>query len=470
MRGRRISILFGGVLLVLGGITWVISQRPSPQTISLPDGSQLTLLKVTHGTNHVCRYGNRWQDLLHPILPQKLRVKFPPRQMTFTSGGGDTVMVWLRHEGGTATTGGWPPPFFLAVADEHGLESRLLQSPNVTRSLNVQNPVATTPTGARPVRVQLVGSSTQMSGWELKFFPRRVEQFGLRVYRHEATGKVVRVGEFHVRFPRSDNFPIWAAEPLPSTRRTNGLEISLTKLETGLTGKETGHRPAGEDAKSFSRATFTMKENGTPREKWSVCGIGASNAAGEVRPAGSYGSLWQRGEHKVNFEGGLWLEETWKVNVDFARTGNFPSDELWFIKGVSVPKPGELMEARVVTNLHHAELQFLGVSGAKAVLQEDYAGIQPHANIHVRMPHPMDGLRLVLVEVRDDQGRKLATNGSTARTSMGGRGNTPKEMLHGFAVEIPDDAKSLDITLAATRVRSVEFLAKPSLTESARRD
>jgi hypothetical protein len=470
MRGRRISILFVGVLLVLGGITWVIWQRPRPQTLSLPDGSLLTLIKITYGTNHVCRYGNRWQDLLHPILPQKLRVKFPPRQMTYTSGGGDTVMVWLRHEGGTATTGRWPPPFFLAVADENGLESRLLQNANVTRSLNVANPAAATPTGAGPVRVQLAGSATQMSGWELKFFPRRVEQFGLRVYRHEASDKVVRVGEFHVSFPRSGNFPIWAAEPLPSTRRTNGLEISLTKLETGLTGKETGHGPAGEGAKSFSRATFTLKEKDSPTEEWSVCGISASSAADEVRPRGSYGSLWQGGEHKVNFDGGLWLEETWKVDVDFARTGNFPPDELWSVHEVGVPKAGELMEARVVTNLHHAELEFLGVSGPRTKLPEDYAGIRPNANIHVRTPHPMEGLRLVMVEVRDDQGRKLANKGSSARSSTGGRGNTPKEMLHGFAVEIPEDSKSLDITFAVTRVRSVEFLAKPSLTESARTD
>jgi hypothetical protein len=40
-------------------------------------------------------------------------------------------------------------------------------------------------------------------------------------------------------------------------------------------------------------------------------------------------------------------------------------------------------------------------------------------------------------------------------------------MLHGFAIELPENAKSLDITVAATRVRRVEFLAKPVLTESA---
>ncbi len=461
MRLGRVSLLFVVVLLVLGGITWLIAQWPSRQTLTLPDGSQVTLLKVTQGTNHVCRYGNRWQDWLHPVLPRKLRTKFPRREMTFTSGLGETTVVWLRHDGATAPS--WSSAFFLAAADENGLESALLQSANVTRTLTAR-PALVGP-GQGPV--QWTGGSAQISGWELKSFPRRAGRFALCVYQRGAAGDVVRLGEFHVRAPCAASLPSRTADAFPVTRQTNGLEISLTKLETGLTGKETGHGPAGEGAKSFSRATFIIRENNVPTDKWSLCGIRASNAAGETRAAGSYGSRWERGEHQVDFEGALWLEEAaWKLEAEFARTGGFPADELWPVGGVSVPKSGELLEARVLTNLHHTELEFLGVSGPEAKLPEDYAGIRPHANLHVRTPHPMDGLRLVLVEVRDDQGRKLALRGSTSRSSMGGRGNTPKEMLHGFAIEIPEDTRSLDLTFAATRVRSVEFLARPVMFEA----
>jgi hypothetical protein len=372
--------------------------------------------------------------------------------MTFTSGGGDTVMVWLRHDDAMISSG-WPPPFFLAIVDGNGLESRLLQNANMTRILNPGKPAA--PRG------------NQICGWELKEFPRRANETELRVYCQDYDDRIVRIAEFKVRNPRPVKLPPWTAETLPATRTTNELEITLTRLETGLTEKETGFGPAGDGAKSFSRATFAIKENGTPTEKWSACGISASNAVGEIHPGGSYGSRWSRGEHKVDFDGALWLEEAaWKLVVDFARTGDFPLDELWSVKGVSVPGAGWLMETRIATNLFSEELEFLGVSGPKTHLPEGYAGIQPHANIHVRTPHPMDGLRLGLVEVRDDQGRKLATKGSTVRTSMGGRGNTPREMLHGFAVEIPEDAKSLDIRFAATRVRSVEFLAKPVMFDS----
>jgi hypothetical protein len=64
----------------------------------LPDGSQLTLLDAAYGTNHVVvAIGGGLR--FHPILrnaPQKI----VPRVMTFTSGSGDTVMVWLRRDGG----------------------------------------------------------------------------------------------------------------------------------------------------------------------------------------------------------------------------------------------------------------------------------------------------------------------------------------------------------------------------------
>lgn len=454
------------VLLVLGGIAWALVQRAKPQTILLPDGSQLTLVKVTHGTNHVCRYENRLQDWLQPILPQKLRTKYPPHEVTFTSGSSDTVVVWLRYEG----EGRMGDPLrrrglLFAVADENGLESGLFRTANVTRDLPFQNKVHASGT---PVSgPSFTRPTIQIGGWELREFPRRGRRFAIWVYQQEFTEKVLRIGAFTVRNPRPGNSLTWTAETLPATRRTNQLEISLTKLETGLTGQETGHGPAGEGAKSFSRATFKLKENGAPTENWSLCGISSSNAAGEFRPGGSYSSRWQRGEHKVDFEGGLWLEEpAWKINVDFARTGDFPSDELWSIKGVTVPLTGWLMENRIVTNIFNEELEFVGVSGPKTYLPEGYTSLQPHATILVRTAHPMHGVRIALVEVRDDQGRKLATKGSSARTSMGGRGNTPKEMLHGFAVEIPEDAKSLDITFAVTRVRSVEFLAKPVMFDS----
>ena len=97
MRAQRLSL---GLLLMVtvGGIVWLARSQPEPQAVVLPDGSRLSLLKVTHGTNHVCRFGHRWQDFLYPVLPPKLRVRLSARVVEWSSFNRDTVMVWLRRD------------------------------------------------------------------------------------------------------------------------------------------------------------------------------------------------------------------------------------------------------------------------------------------------------------------------------------------------------------------------------------
>jgi len=133
MRARRLSfsILFAAVV---GGSLWLKLHRRDAQAVVLPDGSRLTLLRATRGTNHVYRFGNRWQDFLYPILPVKLRMKFPPRIMAFDSFNRDSVMVWFRRDGGTPPSGVAVTPFYLSVADEHDLESPLQMMAHTTRT------------------------------------------------------------------------------------------------------------------------------------------------------------------------------------------------------------------------------------------------------------------------------------------------------------------------------------------------
>jgi len=448
VRARRISVLVLIVLLVAAGIAWLTVQRPKPQTLLLADGSQLRLLKVTHGTNHVCVYGSWWQDVLDSIRA-RFGVKASRRRATFTSAETNRIMVWLRHDPPPPGQA-WPPLYFLSVTDENDLESELTQSPNV----RINSRAA-------------FGRPSMITGWELPEYPRRAEEFKIRIYRNAAE-KLPRVGELTVRNPISSPFPTWPAELLPATRQKSNLEITLTKLETGLTGQEVGRAPASEGGKCFSRASFTVKEDGGPTARWGVNHLSASNAAGEVRWSKTFDSVWQHGERIVTFDGAFWLEEpAWKLEVAFVRNAAYPPDEQWVIKGVPVPRPGELIEMHVVTNLFNVELEFVGVSGANAKVSETHIATQPHAKIHVRSPHPMDDLRVALVEVKDDRGSSAILDGFSCTISTGGRGITPKEMLYEFGFDLSADVKSLDVKLAATRVVSVEFLVKPTLTESA---
>jgi hypothetical protein len=115
--------------------------------------------------------------------------------------------------------------------------------------------------------------------------------------------------------------------------------------------------------------------------------------------------------------------------------------------------------------MHNVDVEFLGVSAPRAKLSEGYTAMGPHANIHVRAPYPLEGVRVKLVKVSDERGREAKLQGTSSSTGTGGRGATPKESLFGFGFDIPEGAEALDVTLAVTRSRQVEFLAKPALSQ-----
>ncbi len=456
MRAVRASLLVLGVIIVVGGGAGLIWRQPRPQSVALPDGSQFTLLKVTHGTNHVLRFGRRWQDFLYPVLPQKLRLKYPPRVMEFAGNRPDSVMVWFQREGFAPVDGDWPR-VCLAVLDDYGLESPLLLTPQVARTLGVSSAASTGPGGGGSV-----GVARQLAGWEVLDYPKRSGGFRLRIYGTGADRQLTPTGDVRIPTLARNSFPGWQAESLPTVRLTNGLEITLTKLETGAVDPVAGFAPVGMVARAFSRATFQLRENNLPTENWSVHRLRLSSATGILRHGDGKSARWQAGQYTADAWGGLWLEEpSWKVQADFARTADFPAEDLWGVRGVPVPRPGKMIEHRVVTNLHGEELEFLGVSGFKhpqgVLVGKTYASLQ------VRTPHPLDALSVVLVEVRDEQGRGAVSHGSAAELGTGGRGITPKETVIHFRLEVLEGARFLDITLAATPVQPVEFLAKPEL-------
>lgn len=64
---------------------------------------------------------------------------------------------------------------------------------------------------------------------------------------------------------------------------------------------------------------------------------------------------------------------------------------------------------------------------------------------------PVEGLRLRLVHAADDRGRELRHVPGYAEASG----------PHNFWLEMPPDARALDLTFAVTRSRFVEFVARP---------
>ncbi len=437
-------------VLVTGGLAaWYFAARPSiptGQSWRLPDGSEVSLAAVTYGQKHRVRYDHRWQDILSPLLPFSLQFRFGSRVASHTPTGTNAIVIWLWRRS-FAT----PPLSFVSLSgceivamDENGLESEHLRGPNCSYTLP---------------------SGDTLFGWGLQQYPRRSRQFGIRIYYPSPSGgSQTLVGDFKIpnRYPVTA--PEWLAKQFPITISTNGLEVSLRNLETGLTARETGLGSAAQDARAFTRAEFTMREHGLATEDWSVQTIVARAASGETRPLQGYSSSWRYHTNVFGFTGALWPEERgWKLNVEVSRTTHFPPSELWTIHDVSVPAARQINKMRATTNVYGEDIEFLGLSSPNAKLPDDWTSVQPDPNLHACTPFPLLGTRLTLVEVRDDHGRKLDIGSFARSDNTGSRGATLRQTDYGFAVKIPSDAKTLDVTFAFTQSRFVEFTAKPAI-------
>jgi hypothetical protein len=291
---------------------------------------------------------------------------------------------------------------------------------------------------------------------------------------------------------------------LPVIRTTNGMEITLTKLETGLASIDDRFQSIGRVApngRGYSRATLQIKENGELTRNWYVSALRARGASGEARlnnmmvpdmvfglypygspiptrsfrlgqpsPATNQPAFMQKVRETVdskdvryNFTDPLWPEEpAWKIEMDLVRLAGFASNELWTIKGVRVPKDTELVEASAIITRDGEKLEFIGVSGPglenspMPVSMPLSTRNMRVASVQLLLPRALNDSEISLAEVKDETGRKAKPSGTSSASGSGYRSSigitlTNDQVLRGFSFEIPEGAKQLDVTLTVAR-------------------
>ena len=125
---RNKIIITALIVIAVFGCAVLIFHKPV-QTWRLPDGSELSLAKVTYGKKHEMAYGNRWRDFLYPVLPAGLRTKLGCNGVTRTTAD-PAVVVWFwlkNHPSPGIPPSGLPSPtpqYHLMIVDENGNESR----------------------------------------------------------------------------------------------------------------------------------------------------------------------------------------------------------------------------------------------------------------------------------------------------------------------------------------------------------
>lgn len=406
------------------------SMKPrATQVATLPDGSTLRLESVSYGLNHF-RPGVWWHPLARRLptdWQRKLKVDTGPAMSTSEPSLG----VWLSWEKSPASNHGW---WDFGLVDEQGVEA---------------------PARSRSNHSYTRAGQADALGYAFTAFPRRGSAMTLRIYTRKPDGTRELAASFELTNPARGKYPEWRPTASPAPVKQGDLEINFKRLLVGVNdlSKPAAPQPGME---SWARVEFDLKENGVPTEAWFTDGIEMEDATGNKLRQSGWSSGVQAGTTYLRWQPYLWPDEAaWKIRVEFMRNSKavFSTNELIVVTGLALPAVDDVTELNLSTNRLGLMVRVLGLARGKGKFDGHPSSMSNGDRVRIVgdvLPELDEGKRLTVLNVRDDQGRKV--EGS----SYGRRGSG-----FSFVYNAKPDAKSLDFTLAVQEVVTAEFLVKP---------
>jgi len=311
-------------------------------------------------------------------------------------------------------------------------------------------------------------------------FPRRGKEVHLSVLDQ---GKLL--AEFKIPNPTPGSYPTWRAEPLPA-RATNGdLEVSLTGFRAiRQTSEAALMEPRTMQRSARTECDFSFSENGQQTTAWTPVLLELADATGNhwmpSRYSGGnpYLSKLENGVIQSRFSGALWgCESAWKIRGEFLRTANFPETELLRLPKILIPDANEVSEPLKQFDWNGATVELTGVIGSNG--RDIIPRPTNNAPLALRMRQSgfmnaefrKDCITVVLggeilsrnrqlafVGATDEQGRPFELDGSGGPAVFQ---DTKYPVLYSFALRPPEGAHEINLVVAVTEPRKVEFLAKP---------
>jgi len=370
---------------------------------------------VTYGTTHVYSRGSLRNRLVR-LLPGRLRQRFGAQGPTLTVGT-TNITLWMERDSTSE-------PAFL-VCDETGMGV----APEVS------------------ARMSSGGGSEWVEGWSFATFPRRQKELTVRVFGTTAGIEAgALAGEWKIPNPVFRKYPVWTPEPLPATRSTGDLAVTLHELKTGVGWPRAEDSPyTVQFADLCICVVFSLTQNGAPTEDWVPVSIETSDATGNRRLNTSWSFGSSNGWYTIHYQWGLWPgEAAWRLKVELSRRANFAPDELWTARDLSLSE----------TNLSHLPASQTTLQGTVVQLQRLVPSLE-QSGVHTLFfsvsPH-REGFQFTIVEVTDELGRTVAI-----------LGHGENGINHTVDFRPASDAKSLNVTFALHPSRFVEFTVKPEM-------
>jgi len=406
--------------VVLAALAALLLSARAP-TATAADGREVTIERVTYGTDHRFVQGKLWVRLLKPFLGTPWAAQRGCLETRFDSTN-PVMMVWTRWTGISGTN---PVPLEVSVIDENGTESEL-----VNARWNQSDWSADTNRSG----------STYHVAWMLRNYPRRDGRLRMRAYGRDR--RYARVSIVEIAIPNSGptRHRQWSGHQPPVSVTNNSVEFTLKEFSN--------------IGSNNWNARFEVRTNGQPDSSWQIAGIHATDATGNLVSTRGQVMAATRKEPLIILNGALWRSErAWRISADFCRAFDFRTNEIWTTPQIALP----FIRTSGTTNLSLTNV----VLGCTLVLGELHASFNPidpgRAGSRLTltawlrdMPAPS---RLFLVEAVDDLRQEI----------MMRQVDSYPVGWHTFSLLAPSHSKTAQFTFAVRRTTPIAFdVANPA--------
>ena len=203
-------------------------------------------------------------------------------------------------------------------------------------------------------------------------------------------------------------------------------------------------------------AQFQFTREGKRSDAWSVMGLEAEDATGNRWQSQGYSRL---GDNAIATSGRVPTNELLKVRAKFMQQAEFDTNELWTVKDVALPSPGQFtVISNAAFTVDGTTITLRGVS-APNVRFPGANGWSSNPSVHFTASRPTRGplWHLSVVDVLDEQGRRVSSR----------QHPFPMQVMPGiplsFPLVYPTNLTRVTVVFALHKPRTIEFMARATV-------
>lgn len=406
---NRKRLLFVGVALSITAVCVAIflltDGGSSESTRTLPDGSVLTLRRITKGTKHRYVSGNLLQRTVGRVVPEPWSKKLGAKVVSYNSSN-STHVIWLERSAPTTS--------LRSYGFQSSLGLRITNGSGFDRSYSLV--------------AQLFTPAGHMQGYLLDGCP--TDSRNIRVTLGQQPSDKPPAVSFDLPNPDFVARRKWHRLPCPTSVEQDDVSLRLERFTTGV------QNSASAMGLPSTELAFVIRDRAVPTNNWFARSVRLLNEAGSefllpVQPTDA-----SRARTNVSFPFDCSSAEPYKLRFELRRTSYGPGEQHGF-QAVPVPTANGPLSPPL-----HAKLQ-----GFTLVVI-----LAPGGAITARIEPPTSAWRLDLVRVVDDHGRWLQVRGSSSNDGV-----------FSGTIALETDSAKVDLTFGLTRLRALEVIVQPSL-------